>query len=320
MKKILLATTAVALSATVAAAEVKLSGDARFGIQYDGAKADNKTTLEKRLRFNLDASTTTDAGVTLGGRIRITSQEERGVSGDFGSRVNGARLFAQYQGLTVAVGNILGAIESFPAFYTTNVGLTGLGFYDNMGAGVNWDAYASSGKGAEGVEVIYKAGPLSAHMSYSSAEFSNSRPGTAETLAAYVAYAYEGWTFGLAAQDAKGTLGGTIPNNNGDMVLASVQGSFGDFGVTFVGGEAAYDSVSSKETFLLLGGNYTMGATKITAFVADWDGYAAITTNPSTTYGLGASYALGGGASLVGGVVRTPAKETVADLGVSFRF
>jgi outer membrane protein OmpU len=49
MKKILLATTAVALSAGVAAAEVKLSGDARFGIQYDGGKADNKTVLEKRI-------------------------------------------------------------------------------------------------------------------------------------------------------------------------------------------------------------------------------------------------------------------------------
>ena len=309
MKKILLATTAVALSATVAAAEVKLSGDARFGIQYDGAKADNKTVLEKRLRFNLDASTTTDAGVTLGGRIRITSQEEFGVAGgaDSGSRVNGARLFAQYQGLTVAVGNILGAIESFPGLYTTNVGMTGLGYYDNLGAGP-WDAYTSAGKGAEGVEVIYKAGPLSAHLSYSSDDFSNSYVGDSETLAAHVAYVYEGWTFGLAAQEAKN-------NTKSDLILASVQGAFGDFGVTFVGGKASASAATEKETFLMLGGNYTVGATKITGYVADWDNVYA-----NAAFGLGAAYNLGGGASLVGGVVRTPAKDTRADLGVSFRF
>jgi outer membrane protein OmpU len=265
----------------------------------------------KSVSFNLDASTTTDAGVTLGGRVRITSQEEFGATGaaDSGSRVNGARLFAQYQGLTVAVGNILGAIESFPALYTTNVGLTGLGFYDNLGAGP-WDAYTSAGKGAEGVEVIYKGGPLSAHLSYSSNEFSNSRAGDAETLAAHVAYVYEGWTFGLAAQEAKGA-----PNNSSDLVLASVQGAFGDFGVTFVGGKASATSASDKETFLMLGGTYTVGATKLTGYVADWDNVYA-----NTTFGLGAAYALGGGASLVGGVVRTPAKDTRADLGVSFRF
>ena len=172
MKKVLIATTALTLSAGIAAADVKISGSARFGLQYNGANA-TKTSLEKRMTLNIDASTTADNGVTFGARVRLRSDEVAG------SAVNGARVFARAGGLTVAAGNTLGAIESMPNLYGPSVGLTGLGWsglvtnIDRAGAAHNtnyfdWDAYDSRGLGAEGIEVIYSRGDFTGQVSYSS--------------------------------------------------------------------------------------------------------------------------------------------------------
>ncbi|HEY0214012.1 MAG TPA: porin, partial [Paenirhodobacter sp.] len=64
MKKVLFATTALVFSAGIAAADVSISGYGRFGASYDSSKSGNesKSWIEQRLRFNVDASTTTDDG------------------------------------------------------------------------------------------------------------------------------------------------------------------------------------------------------------------------------------------------------------------
>jgi len=72
MNKILLATTALVLTAGMAAAEVKLKGDARFGLQYtEGATP--ATTLHQRARVQFNMAGTTDGGLDFGTSFRITS-------------------------------------------------------------------------------------------------------------------------------------------------------------------------------------------------------------------------------------------------------
>ncbi|WP_323040547.1 porin [Gemmobacter sp.] len=331
MKKFLIATTALTLSAGVAAAEVKLSGDARLGMMYNSNAAigdanwtatgnTSKTRLEKRVTINLDASTTADNGVTFGARIRLRSEELSANAGGLGGRTiaAGARVFARAGGLTVAGGNILGAIESMPGVYAPSVGLTGLswgGLVTNVtGNTFNWDAYSSSGAGPEGLEVIYTMGDFTGHISYTADDLRGTI-GTNKRIGAYGSYKFQGWTVALGVSDGSGT--GLAADKGGDKVVLTVGGKIGDFGVGF-GAARNYNAAgTAKVNKFALNGSYTFGATTVSGYVANESVLLGLT---KTSYGLGASYDLGGGASVVGGIERTTMKETRADLGVSFRF
>ena len=330
MKKLLIASTALTLSAGVAAADVTFSGDARFGINYNSAPAiggsnvtttTNKTTLEKRYTLNIDASTTADNGVTFGVRQRIRGEDP--VAGGRASALNGTRMFARYQGFEVAVGNVLGAVESAPSMYSRGTSLTGLSWTsvvtnvdrgNTSGTGwFDWDAYSSGGGGNEGVEVLYSAGDFKGHLTHTSNSLRNSAVTGAERTAAWGSYKFSGWTAVLGFQDSN------IATE--DKIFASIDGKVQDFGVGFAlarNGEGA-----NKINKYVLNGSYTMGATTIGAYIANQSVLpVALTTKGATktAYGLGASYNLGGGASVVGGIERTTQKNTRADLGVSFRF
>ena len=318
MKKFLIASTALALSAGMAAAEVKLSGEGRFGLQYNGAGWGNgsKTALEKRLTVNIDGSTTADNGVTFGARVRIRS-DEGNRNGASNTAVNGARIFARAGGLTVAAGNILGAVESMPNLYGPSVGLTGLawaGLVTNTSfATFDWDAYDSRGNGAEGIEAIYSMGDFTAHVSYSSADLArigNTGPST-KRVGAYGAYTFSGWTVALGMQDSSVAAE--------DKIILTASGKVGDFGIGF--GAARNGSGGTKVNKFAINGSYTMGATTVSGYVASESGHVGVPVPASkSTYGIGASYNMGGGARLVGGVERTTAKTTRADLGVVFNF
>ena len=365
MKKILIATTALTLSAGFAAAEVKFSGNARFGIQYlenrdketvvDGIRpvlganpaknGKSNTWLEKRLRINVDASTTTDAGVTLGGRLRLSSQEEWTNTTSGSGRVSGARVYAQYEGFTVAVGNINGAIDDIQNLYDYSIGMTGLDYgYMIGGNGDGWDSFASGNQAIDGIEVIYKTGPFRALVSYTGQKFGGqTASGTVgnfkneTTTAASFAYTYENFVFVLAGQEAKHQKRWGGKDN---FVFASVEGKFDNYGAMLTYGQttarnivltsqqntaleaarAAGVSVNQKRfgekyDFVSIAGKATFGATEVRAYVADLD-----MPQSKTGYGLGAQYDLGGGAVLVGGVTRSTDDRTRADFGVSFRF
>jgi outer membrane protein OmpU len=283
MKKILLATSILAGTVAVASAEVSLSGNARFGIKYNGTTS----TLEKRMTVNVDGSGESDAGISYGGRIRLRSDENS-------TGMSGARVFITAGGLTVAAGNINGAIDSMPNMYATGVGLQGLGDHGvvvNVGTGSsdasywNFDSFSSKGNGAEGIEVIYSAGAFGAHLSHSDGVtngFSATGNGVRRT-AAFVSYAFDGdWTV---------ALGGQV--GNFDVSLAAAD--------------------NNKKMKYALSGATTFGATTVKAFVAKED---ALTT---TLWGLGVSHDLGG-ITVQGGVASNRAGSTIADLGVSFSF
>lgn len=306
MKKVLLATTAVALSAGVAYAEVSISGNARMGLQYTDTPAGTaaKTTIEKRMTVSINATTESSSGITFGANVRIRSNENAGF-------LNGARVFMQTSGFEMAMGNINGAIESMPGLYDPSVGLTGLGWgglvTNTAGDGYfGWDAYTHSANGAEGVEVTYTAGAFTGHVSYSDNSVgglsSNGGNSGVKRAAAYGAYTMNDWTVALGLQESN-ALGGAE-----DKAILTVGGKLGDYSVGF-----GYADNNGTKKFAL-NGAATFGATTVSAYVADED-----TAGTDTAYGLGVSYDLGG-ASIVGGFAHTESDVNRADLGVSFSF
>ncbi len=95
MKKLLTATTALALVCGAAAAEVTVGGDARFGLSYD-SEADNQVSVHQRFRAKFSASGTTDGGLAFSGEANINSESGAAadgvvsVSGAFGKLAFGA--------------------------------------------------------------------------------------------------------------------------------------------------------------------------------------------------------------------------------------
>lgn len=297
MKKVLLATTALALSAGVAYAEISMSGNARMGLQYDSTGA-GSTTIEKRMNITFVGTTETSSGLTFGAQIRIRSNEAEAADKGF----NGARVYMQASGFELAMGNIYGAIDSMPNMYHSEVGLTGLGAGDVGGlVGFGYDGYSSNGNGAEGIEAMYSAGAFSAHVSYSEPTLS-SGASAQKRGAGYVAYTMNDWTVALGAQ--KSSVVGE------DFVVVTAAGTMGDYGVGLSAMDA--DGVGRQIT---LAGSATFGATALSAFVSDSSAAGAT----DTAYGLGVSYDLGG-ASVLAGVQKDTTGETQADLGVSFSF
>ena len=284
------AATVAALTAAetaLAAAETALA--AETAPTAATAASGSSVDVTSRFRLQIDATAESDAGVTVGARVRIQQNE-----GTTGTGINHARFFARSGGFEVGVGNIFGALEFMPGMYPIDLGLTGLG-YDYTAYQFNADAYSSGGLGAggsNGVEVMYSAGDLSVHVSASDI---NNR------VAAHVAYTWNGWTFAIGGQDS---------DNAGDTEFAaSVGGSFGAADVTL-----AYADNGTNGNRTVLAGRFDVGAaTNVEVYYAD-DSIAG------DGYGVDFNHDLGGGVSLRGGIAERIGGATVADLGVRFNF
>ena len=334
MLKHVLATTALVACASAAAAEVRLSGYGRFGLDYieanDGRAIDSNgngiidagdtvlsdTSLTSRLRLQIDMNTETDSGVAFGARFRAQAESRDGTAN--GATFNGARFYATYGGFTLGVGNIMGALDEAPGLYletrSTGVGVDGSGFTSlvtNVGNSYdNWDQYSSSGAGRNGIEVMYSAGPLAAHLSYSS---DNDQVGTipatvvegAQRTAAYVSYTFGDWTAALGMQDSN--VAGE------DKTFAAVSGDFGVWGA-----RVAFADNDGIKKYGVYGTVDVAAATTLVAFVTDEDNPGTIFDG--TGYGLNVSHDMGGGTSLEAGWVQSSTDNTTVQAGVYFSF
>lgn len=267
MKKVLFATTALIATASVAAADVRISGYGRFGLDYnDGHSMDKNSdnyngvsdiNLTSRLRLQFDMSAETDNGVAFGARFR--AQAESRDNNPNGAMFNGARFFVTSGGFTLGVGNIIGAIENTPGLYletrTAGTGIDGAGFVsvvtnvnangnngNKSGEYFNWDSYSSGGAGVNGVEALYTSGGFTGHISYSQdndtlASSGNNDPDAGGYAAATVAadggdraaimVAYT-WNDWTAALSYQDSSAKWA-----DKTVFTVAGSFGQFGVRF---------------------------------------------------------------------------------------
>ena len=288
MKKVLIATTALIATAGMAAAEINFSGGARFGVRYDEG---SETKVHNRFTINVDGTAETDSGVEFFGRVRIRGGNEGNVPTS-NSGISAPRVGARMGGLTIATGNINGAIDSLPGLYSGSVGLTGLG-YSNVVAGGSFDGFSSNGGGVNGVEVIYSANGLGVHLSDS---------GVTDRTALGLSYAFGDWTVALGIQD-----GDTAAEN---FTVISATGSVGSvsLGLQLADNDADTGGVRISAGFEVGAG------TNVTVFIADRD-----TAGADTAYGLGFTHSLGG-ATLAGGIASDTAGATHADLGVRFNF
>ena len=294
MQRLLFATTALIATAGMAAADVKIGGYGRFGMNYTENAAD-EVTVASRLRIQFDVSAETQSGIKFGARQRIQTEE-----GGMGAG-NGVRFYMTTGGLTVGAGNIIGTIEGAPGLYlnsaSAGVGLEGNGYLslatNTVAKGSwGWNAYSSGGAGAaNGVEIQYSANGLTVY-----AATSDNEDGVR------VSYKFGDYTLAVAATD-------NIVNTN-DKTFVSFGGKLGAADFTL-----AYADNDGIDKISLKGGTNVGAATYVYGFVADED-----STVGGTSYGLGVSHDLGG-ASIEAGVTTNDWNNTTqASAGFFFAF
>ncbi len=144
MKKILLATTVLAMTAGVAAAEVAVSGSARMGVVNDGTD----TMFSSRIRIAFAATGTTDGGLSFGANVR---NDQSGV----GNTANGdSTVFISGSFGTLTMGDVAGGASD------NLVGqVSGVGYEDNVLASYNEIGFL--GGTATAARYDYTSGPLS---------------------------------------------------------------------------------------------------------------------------------------------------------------
>jgi outer membrane protein OmpU len=292
----------VAADVTAAAADAvaQATAEAALDAINGTAATSSDTVVHNRFTLNIDGKTTIDSGAELFARVRIRGGSSAG-EGDTtsASGVSAPRVGVTTGGVTLAVGNINGALESTPGLYSGAVGLTGLGWgnlpVNGSAAGSwFWDSFSSAGGGSNGVEVIYSAGDMGVHVSHSE---------SSDQTSAHISYAFGDWTAALAVlDDGDGpeatlvTLGGSIGGANVGLKYADVDD-----------GAASSDATTVWASFDVASG------TTVTGYFTSVDNGAN-----DDNYGLGFTHSLGG-ATLAGGVASIN-DSTRADLGVRFSF
>lgn len=310
MKKILLATTLLAASASVAAADIKLSGYGRFGLDYnDGAAPGvSKSQVNMRMRVNIDGSVETDSGVRFGGRIRLQYTD-----GATGAQLSPAQLYATYEGFRLEVGNANTAIDSVALMYNSEIGYLDRGFGDPIGNfyAFNSTPYAAGEANRMGIFASYSMNGLNLRISYIDPDqtASDLPVGTAEELSVSADYKWNQFTMAIAyADNAAGVDGDSALFLGGEYAINDVAN------VGLLYNKADFGAVNQERWTLY--GNYTMDAITIKGYIANDD---AVGNATDTAYGLGVDYDLGG-ARLAADIHRNYSEDTIAGVGVRFDF
>ena len=298
MKKILLATTLLAASTGFAAAEVTLSGDARMGVLsgFDVASTplvdEGRLVFESRARVKFTLSGSTDGGLEFGASFRAqdaasASSGKKGsvfISGAFGKLSMGDVDDAA----NTAVGQVSG------------VGLTGLGDLN---------------------EATYIAGGIKPSALY---EYSTGDLTIYASVGSPVIAAVSTTPYSVAAKYALGDYTVALGYEDNDVgtthIIGGVSATFGAATLKAIYGSA--DGVIKGDQYAV-SVDYKADALTVTAFYSNKD----LVTLPATSsiiqeaYGIGASYDLGGGASVVGGYSQNLTTDQGSyDLGVSMSF
>ena len=324
MKKVLFATTALIATAGMAAADVRMSGYGRFGLDYNSANERvagvSKTNITSRLRLQFDMSTETDSGVGFNARYRAQAESRDGVAGT--GAFNGARFGVTYNGIAVNVGNIIGAVENAKGLYATGTrsagtGIDGMGFHSlviksRTGTAFNWDAYSSAGVGVNGIEVMYSAGGFTGHLSYSQRNGGAvlGSAGGEDRTGAMVTYSFGDYYVTAAMQSS------SVAAN--DITFAAIGGDFGAFGA-----KLAYGSTDAADSMTLEGNMDIGAASNILVWVNSTEVSGVVTaadTADGTSFGINYQYDLGGGATIVAGYVDEADDDNQFQAGVYFSF
>lgn len=336
MKKVLLATSILVAGASFASAEVTLSGDARMGLISDFGGADTTFTSRARVKFTLSGES--DSGLSFGADFR--PQDAAGAAAGTAGSVFVSGAFGK-----LTMGDIDGAAKAAVG-NVDGVGLTGLGDLNELtyiAGGVNTDLLAEFGAVVPAVAIDLTADP-SAMYEYSAGAFtayaSITKPGFTTTIAPTVIdgdayaiggkYSMDAYTFALGyeALDLNDAATGAGVAEF-DHVVASASGTFSGVTVKAAYGKGSGGVIGVATLDLkqyAVSATYGADALKGTVYASSktFENTGVVTTK-TTAIGIGASYDLGGGASVVGGIARekdglTGVSDTAYDVGLSFSF
>ena len=279
MKKVLLASTALLLTAGFASAQsIELSGDANAGLKYDEdgdlVPGGDELTVHNEINMTIAGSGSTDTGLTFGAFLTIDETDglddaEVFVSGVFG---------------TVTVGRIDHATDS--------LGIADIGF-DGIGLDDSAEQYKNATAGGPDILYSYSAAGLTFSAS---AEIEGD-----ESYAVAVEYAAQGFSGGIGyitdnnEDDFEG-LG--IGSNETITVVAgysqgplSINGMYSDWnGGTAPSGQGYGVDVS-----------YDVAGATITAVYSNAQDLSA-GAGLGDSYGIGFAVPLGGGLTVAGGI------------------
>lgn len=280
MKKVLLATSILAASAGFAAAEVTLSGDARMGLVYDGDNA----YFSSRARVKFTMSGETDGGLSFGASFRAA--DATAAKGNTGMSAGSVYISGAFGKLTM--GDVDSAANSLVGD-VSSVGYTGLGTLNELTylIGDYYDADTS-------MLYEYSAGAVS--FALSSTQLNTGNDG----FSLAVKYSTDAFGVALGYEDVA------------DFISAISLGGSATFGAATV--KFAAINYEDVDTDFALSVDYVTGAATITAFYRDFSVFA-----DTEVFGLGASYDLGGGAAVAGGLV-SDGDDVIADVGVTMSF
>jgi outer membrane protein OmpU len=323
MKKILLATTVLAMSAGFAAADVAVSGSARMGI----VSTDGDTIFSSRVRVSFSGSGTTDGGLAFGGSIRA----DNAVGGNAGTA--GSTFISGAFG-KISMGDVSSG-DNAAVGQLSSVGYQGLGSGNSIsyaadGGSVGLGDDSENYSGADGAKVLYtySAGALSVNAS--SAQLSNG-PANHQAYGLGVSYTAGAATLAVGYgtnEISEGEDTGSITDVSASAkyvmgattIKAIYQDKSADVGdVNVVSATSMGMSVDHKIDALTLTG-YAI-STSVTSDVIEIDA-------SFNRQGIGASYDLGGGATFAAGWANIDVlndddsigSQSAFDAGVNFSF
>lgn len=323
MKKVLFATTALVLSAGVAAAEVSLSGDARMGVTYTpDSTGDNEWNFSSRARVMFTMSGQTDGGLEFGAYFRANEAKEAKEGYEGGVFVAGA--FGKIE-MGDAVSAPEALFEDLP-----EVGFTDLATANSLDNDIPYltgDGVLTSANNPV-VLYTYSTGPFSFAASMSDGNQSVSSTIVdanelktvvedldAQEYALAAAYTFDAYTVGLGYEILD--LGDAGKAGQGELAAVAT------FGNTDLKAYYAWGNQdNSVDNAVGLGFSSKFNATTVMGYVQKVDFVDGAPVDDVTWWGLGASYDLGGGASVVGGLSDDDldGSDVTADLGMKFKF
>ena len=293
MKKILLASTMLIATATIANAQaVTISGEGRMGVQALRAFGATVWTQENRLQLNFNVAVEADHGLTFGAwtRARMSS----GFPGTANAGIfSASRVWVEASGLRLTFGNTDGAIASYGYLGGCAVGYEG-GQLCGDTAWVDRAAHSQSSTGTNGVPtamISYEAGDYSVALSAQ-------RGGSTEIGGRYAFGA-----FTVAAGYSSSPVAGA------DFATISAHYDGGAWGAGVLLSDINnFTNWSVSGSVSVYGGNAYAYAGEVFGF---------------NTYGLSYGYDLGGGATLTAGaehISQFLGGVTTASVGVAFTF
>lgn len=322
MKKVLFATSALVLSTGFAVAEVAVSGDGRMGMVYDGD--DVQFSSRARVLFTLTGES--DAGLSFGGKFRVDQENYS----DSRSAAKGTRGEVWISGAygRLSMGEVLSASEAaigdlYAVGYTDGefaLDIEELDYLTGDNAQVN-----------QGPTLLYEYSIDNISFFASATDGVNTSWGDvawgddivdSEEVAYSLAAKYDAGNWWAALSYAKHDDASEIGlGAEAQFDAFTVKGVYLHYDDRFVGAGVEHDYTAG------LAAAYQVDAWTIKGFWRrdSFDGVIA-GEDDFDAFGIGADYDLGGGATLAGGIINSDwldaggRGDTVADLGIKFKF